>query len=192
MLDAAIHLQRQHPEGSVVKYVARALSSRVPTRASRLFCKYLLQLAFHYPIVLPILCDVAKRCDVDLADEALAVVLRRQVLCRRSDMMCWTLYLMMLTHTLVPEEVADSIVSAGDCMAMASLVGIKQHVKKVIEFAKSIDHDQPYEIDKHWLLIYELTSRDEWRIPEGMTAYIDCSGLQMLADESVSFIRSSG
>lgn len=189
-LDTAVHLQRQHPEGSVVKYAARATSSRMSKRATPLFCNYLLQLAFHYPIVLPILCDVAKRRDVDLDDDALATVLDRQILYRRSDMMCWTIYLMALTETPIPENTAEAIVDAGDCMAIAALLARDEHVDKIIHFVKSIDHQQPYEMDKYWLLIHELALQWEWDIPVNMQNYLNRSGLQMLVDESVSFIRS--
>lgn len=187
-IDMAVVLQRHNEDGSVIKYAMRTLANKINEQSAQLYCQYALQLAFHYPVVLPILCKVVKQYNVELDTEQLGLLLLRQVVHRRSDMICWTLYLMALCDAKVAKEAAQSIIELQDCMAMSALAVINQHGHLVKEYVKSLDCQTPYEMDKHWLLIYELILRKE-KIGSHFESYIKASGLSCLVEESVSFFK---
>lgn len=186
-LDRAVRLQAAHPEGSVVKYAARSLAGGLSRDTARFYCRYILQLAFHYPVVLPVLCEVVKHTDVTFGEDDLTLILDRQITYRRSDMICWTLYLTSLMKKVVPEDVARRVVEIRDCMGMAALLAIGQQEADVIDFVGSLDHCDAYELDKNWLLVHELTLRDELQ-NGSLNRYVDTSGFRLLMQENVSFL----
>ncbi|MCA3004034.1 MAG: hypothetical protein LW650_15120 [Planctomycetaceae bacterium] len=187
-MDAALGLQKRFPAGSVVKYAARSLSTKLTKDSVSIFVKYMLHIAADAPIVLPILADVVRRLNHSVSTPSLDAILARQVLFRRSDSACWTLYIYGLCGVAVSDTLADSIIASRDCMAMAALLAIKQHESKVTAFVKRIDKAVPYDIDQYWLLVHELQAS----VPEaGYSTYAEQSGLKLLNDEGVSFLRAA-
>lgn len=187
-MDAAMGLQKRFPAGSVVKYAARSLSTKLNDKSVGIFVKYMLHVAADAPIVLPILADVVRRLRHVVHTPSLDAILERQVLFRRSDSACWTLYLYGLCDAAVCDPLADKIIDSKDCMAMASLLAIKQHEGKVTDFVKGLATAIPYDVDQYWLLVHELQAlvSDPW-----CSTYAEQSGLKLLADDGVSFLRSA-
>lgn len=185
-MDAAMGLQGRFPAGSVIKYAARSLSAKLSGDSVGIFVKYLLQVAADTPIVLPILADVVRRHGHIVAVSHLDAILERQLLFRRSDSACWTLYMYGLCAVAVSDALADEIIKSRDCMAMAALLAIKQHEGKVTDFVKGLSTAIPYDIDQYWLLVHERQAAvpDAW-----CSAYAEAMGLKLLADEGVSFLR---
>lgn len=186
-MDAAMGIQRRFPDGSVIKYSARSLSTKLSGDAVGIFVKYMLQVAADAPIVLPILADVVRRYRTTVPVAQLDAILERQMLFRRSDSACWTLYMYGLCEAAVSDALADQVVAARDCMPMAALLAIGQHERKVTDFVKSLSGSIPYDIDQYWLLIHERQAAvsDAWCV-----AYCNDSGLKLLLDEGVSFLRA--
>jgi len=136
--------------------------------------------------VLPILADVVRRLCYVVPTSNLDAILERQLLFRRSDSACWTLYIYGLCGAAVPDALADSIIASRDCMAMAALLAIKQHESKVTTFVKGLATAIRYDVDQYWLLIHELQSS----VPDPRcSAYTEQSGLKLLADNGVTFLR---
>jgi hypothetical protein len=193
-LDQALHLQFKHPEGSVVKYAARALVSKLTPKTAPLYCLYVNQLAFHYPVVLPILCEVVKRFEITqntIKAEDILTILNRQIDYLRSDMICWTLYLLSLVKGQLPEEIAKKIVKTGDCMSMATLLAISQHENAVIEYIKKLDLNDAYELDRNWILIHELKILGMLQKTD-FEMYAEASGINVLVQSNVSFLIKNG
>lgn len=186
-LDAAVHLQSCHREGSVIKYAARAVSSKLTEEAAPLYCRYLLQLAFHYPAVLPILCEVVKEHWVTLSPSDVEVILMQHSTYRRSDMVCWSLYLMSLIGGQVSDKAANQIIEARDCMAMTSLLAMEQHVDLLADHAKTFVDEHYYELDANWLLIHELELRND--LPDVVPkSYLENTGLSFLVEQNITFL----
>ena len=187
-LDLAVDLQKRYPEGSVLKYAARAFANpeerEFDKNSADFFLKYLIALAVHRPSVLPILCQVAKENDVG-SDLDIAPVLKQSIKFQRSDAMCWSLYYMGICGQKVGKDLAERIIETGDCMSMAMLIALGQHKEKVVDFLNTkIDPDAYYHCDRYWLLLHELAS-DCPRFKK----YRGDSGLKFLMEKKVHFIK---
>lgn len=185
--DYASQLQQQQPHGSVVKYAARVLARRVDGDAAAMFVNYAMQLAYHYPIVLPLICDVLERVGASIQVDRIHILVQRHLAYRRSDAACWALYLLHLCGEALDARVADEIVASRDCMAMATMVAVGQHVGLVREFVKTLDPSNPYEVDQYWMLVYELTNRDELA-QTALGGYFKTTGLDVLGKHKVKFL----
>ncbi len=93
VLDYALHLQQLNPEGSVLKYAARMLINRLSQANADAFVRYLLHLANHYPVILPLICQAVASHDLACDSTIVQGILSRQIEYRHSDGMCWALYL---------------------------------------------------------------------------------------------------
>ena len=187
-LDLAVDLQKRYPEGSVLKYAARALANpkerEFDKNSADFFLKYLIALAVHRPSVLPILCQVAKENDVG-SDLDITPVLKQSIKFQRSDAICWSLYFMGIKGQKVSVNLAEKIIGTKDCMSMAMLIALKQHREKVVDFLATITHNSYYHCDQYWILIHELTADCPQFKP-----YRGDSGLKFLMKKKVRFVKS--
>ena len=187
-LDLAVDLQKRYPEGSVLKYAARAFANpkkrKFGKNSADFFLKYLIALAVHRPSVLPILCQVAKQNGVG-SDLDIAPVLKQSIKFQRSDAICWSLYYIGICGQRVNDDLATEIIETEDCMSMAMLIALGQHKEKVVDFLNTkIGPDAYYHCDRYWLLLYELAS-DCPRFKR----YRGDSGLKFLIENKVNFIK---
>lgn len=187
-LDLAVDLQKRYPEGSVLKYAARALANpkekEFDENSADFFLKYLIALAVHRPSVLPILCQVAKENDVG-SDLDITPVLKQSIKFQRSDAICWSLYFMGIKGQKVSDDLAKKIIGTKDCMSIAMLIALKQHREKIVDFLATITHDSYYHCDQYWILIHELTAD----CPQ-FKRYRGDSGLKFLMEKKVRFVKS--
>lgn len=187
-LDFAVDLQRRYPDGSVLKYATRVIErKKKDEECRRIVAKYLLQLAYHAPAVLPSLCNIDDIKDCGLDRDMLDKVLERQITYRRSDTLCWMLYLYEILGEALDDEQADKIVQTDDCLAMASLIVKDEHINVVVDYVKALDHTEPYGLDRYWLLIHELILRSNLRKAQ-LKQYAEDTGLKLLIDNDVSFL----
>ena len=187
-LDFAVDLQKRYPEGSVLKYAARAFTNpkerEFDKNSADFFLKYLIALAVHRPSVLPILCQIAREKDVG-SDLDIAPVLKQSLKFQRSDAICWSLYFMGIGGQKVSEDIAERIIETGDCMSMAMLIALGQHKEKVVDFLNAeIAPDAYYHCDRYWILLHELVSE----LPQ-FKRYRGDSGLKFLMEKKVHFIK---
>jgi len=185
LFDLAINLQTKWRNENVVKYAARTLARNVETGESLQRCaRHVLEIAFHYPSVMPILADVIQqnRSAVQVAE--IEHLLQRHLEERApSDAICWTLFIWrQLTSGLgtLPSDQMDGVIGMRDCMAIATLWAIGQGKNRVIDFVR---HLGPEEHDRYWLLVHEAGAD-----VEEAQQYRRTTGLQSLTDEGVSFI----
>ena len=185
-LDFAVDLQKDNPEGSVLKYATRTLanSRKFNKNSADFFLKYLIALAVHRPSVLPILCQVAEKNDVG-SDLDITPVLKQSIKFKRSDAICWSLYFMGIKGQKVSDDLAEEIIGTADCMSIAMLLALKGHRKKVIDFLNTtIADDAYYHCDRYWILIHELTTD----CPK-FKRYRGDSGLKFLMEKNVLFVK---
>ena len=187
-LDLAVDLQKRYPEGSVLKYAARAFTNpkerKFDKNSADFFLKYLIALAVHRPSVLPILCQVAKQNGVG-SDLDISPVLKQSIKFQRSDAICWSLYFMGIWGQKIDNHFAKKIIETGDCMSMAMLIALKQHKEKVVDFLNTeIRHDSYYHCDRYWILLHELASD----CPQ-FKKYRGDSGLKFLMEKKVHFVK---
>lgn len=183
-LDYAINLQKECPEGSVLKYACRSLTKKIKENNVRVFLSYLTNICFHYPVVLPILCEAAKKNLEATQKLDFSSILKQQLKYRRSDAVCWTLYLMGFCGKSIDEKLAEDVIATKDCMSMAMFIAIDQHKAKVAKFLDNYcDSDSEYDYDRYWLLIHELSKETK-----KFENYRKNSGLTLLRDWDVHFV----
>ena len=185
-LDSSVDLQKHYPNGSVLKYAARALanSKKFDQNSADFFLKYLITIAVHTHSVLPILCQLAKQYKVG-SDLKIDPVLEQGIKYQRSDVICWSLYFMGICGQVISDKLAKSIITTKDCMSIGMLIALKQHQEKVIAFLNDIKNKSNYNLDQYWILLHELTPNSK-----EFNNYVEKSGLKFLREKNVQFIKS--
>lgn len=167
-LDYAVSLAERHPEGSVLKFAANVVSgakfSGVFADAKAL--NYLLVLAFHRPELLPVLSELIECAYIDLgngmidmygANTKLDRIAQENAKFQRSDGMCWALYHLGRVEAKISDETAQAIVTTRDAMAILALYWASDvHRDLVVAFSDSLDKEDLYELDRYWMLLYQL------------------------------------
>lgn len=162
-LDFAQALSSKHPEGSVLKYAVSTVI-KMPIRWDRVggLLKYLLSLSFHHTNLLPLLEKPIEQNHADFlgygsADADLISILRENIRLKRSDGICWALYFLGRLEVEIPTSVVNEVIGTDDCMSILSLYwAAKEHRQLVVDYANSIDKNHLYELDRRWMLFYQL------------------------------------
>ena len=159
ILDVAVRLQKNNPDGSILKYAANSIVQKLNDKSSIEFVKYILKLSFHYPVLIPSLkkplAKVYQNGNDDFKEQ-LIFLLKDSIKYGRSDTVCWLLYYLKILHNDIPIEIADEIIKWSDCMALTLLSEYPIYESKVANFAKNLDNNDLYELDIYWLLLYQL------------------------------------
>jgi hypothetical protein len=183
-LDYAINLQKQNPEGNVIKYAARILDNKATNENIDIIIRYLVSISFHKPDVLPILCKLSAKYKDDTPYVDISSVIRQHIKYRRSDAMSWCLYYMNLFGQVPSEELVQKIIESKDCISIAFLLLYEEYKKHVIDFVKSLNTSSDYSMDQYWLIIHELNAE----IPL-LKEYRQKTGLEYLFNNGVHFIK---
>ncbi|MFC2071088.1 antiviral reverse transcriptase Drt4, partial [Chloroflexota bacterium] len=159
VLDSALILQKDNPDGSILKYAAKSLVNKLTSTSLRDFVNYVIELCFYHPILIPILNkpleDIYKIGSEDYKRELL-LLLEKSIEYRRSDSIAWLLYYLRKYHKNIPTKIARSVIETGDCIALTILTNYPRHRNEVVEFAKNLDKTDPHMLDNYWLLLYQL------------------------------------
>jgi hypothetical protein len=186
ILDTAVRLQKDNPDGSILKYAANAIVRKLNDNSSIEFTKYLIKLCFHYPVLIPILkkplACVYKNKSCNYKKE-LTFLIKESINYDRSDAVCWLLYYFKLFHNDAPATVADKIIKWGDSMSLALLSEFPTHQNRVIKFANNLNKNDLYELDTYWLLLYQLYLKGKIK-----RIYTDTT-FKVLKKHNVSFIK---
>lgn len=162
-LDFAQVLSLKHPEGSVLKYAVSTVI-KMPIRWDRAggLLQYLLSLSFHHANLLPLLEKPIEKNHADFlgygsAGADLISILRENIRLKRSDGICWALYFLGRLELEIPTSVVNEVIGTDDCMSILSLYwAAKEHRQLVVDYANSIDKNHLYELDRRWMLFYQL------------------------------------
>jgi hypothetical protein len=192
-LNYAVDLAKQSPDGSVIKYALRSLLKQSLEDDAKVdVLHYALQLCFHNPILIPLLENLLKSFDKDATHEytpQLEQLTLKNALYHHSDGMVWTLNYINMNQVEIGDDTASKILETQDSLAILMLYLSKNenYKKNVIEFATNIiSRGDNYEIDQHWLLLYQLFLDGRIQNP-----YSDEDSFEILKNAGVSFINDS-
>jgi len=190
-LDHAVRLNNETPDGSIVKFAIAAISRRLKDRAAADVFKYVLNLSWHYPILLPYLEQIDARSeyyDREILVERLNKIIAVNVAHRRSDGICWALYYLDRLKSNPSEDSIVGVISSGDSVAITMLCTFEVAVERVTEYAKNlIDNTSLYVKDQNWLLLYRLYLMGKINDP-----YEDEKTFEILREYEVDFFCQAG
>ncbi|QJC57139.1 hypothetical protein HC248_02455 [Polaromonas vacuolata] len=165
-LDFAVSLNSANPDGSVLKFAAKALLGKpLPGLAHGEVLNYLLTLAFQQPVLLPFLEGLLKDNAIQFTGTSfffgeethkLNAIVLENARVGRSDGMCWALYFLGYHNAQIEDEVATKVVGTRDAFTLLTLYWTGQHQDKVIGFCDTLDSKDLYELDSYWVLLYQL------------------------------------
>ncbi|MFS2096276.1 antiviral reverse transcriptase Drt4 [Pseudomonas sp. Pseusp11] len=189
-LDFAVRLNNETPDGSVIKFAVSTIARRLKDRAAADVFQYVLNLSWHYPILLPYLEKIDARSDYyntnDLTNK-LNEIIQTNALHRRSDGICWGLYYLERLNSLPSEKSVLGIIESKDCIALAMLCNFENSIDNVAEYAKTIIDDQLYTKDQNWLLLYQLFRAEKISDP-----YVNEGTFPLLKKYNVDFFCNPG
>ena len=155
-LDYALALQKKTPEGSVLKYAIKAIGKHADRKAQDYLLEYTLNLAMHYPVLIPVLRkSVEDHGDFSYGAQ-LQTLLKQSILNKQSDSMCWIMYYLIKVTCTIDIDDARAIIATGDCVAICVLYLFDDFEVDIITFANSLDRTDLYLLDQYWLLLYQL------------------------------------
>jgi hypothetical protein len=168
-LDYIVVLAKKYPSKSILKYGLKCILKTPPQGEEdreeyRKILGYALNLAFHYPAIIPTLSVAFKPENIDLwrsHQKKLAVILEDAVKNHRSDGVSWILYLCLIYKHSISKDTASCIIGTEDCISITLLYLSSQHNDLVEEYANKLIENYssvrpPFELDKQWLLTYQL------------------------------------
>jgi hypothetical protein len=159
-LDFAVRLNKDTPDGSVLRYAISAIAPRAKGDTATAVFNYALNLAWHFPALLPLLEKIDARSDqydVDATIEKLNKIISINALHRRSDGMCWALYYLKQLNSKPGDNQIKEVIQSKDCTAITMLCKFNSSIALAKEYAlKIIKNAVLYELDQNWLLLYEL------------------------------------
>lgn len=191
-LNFAVTLAKQSPDGSVLKYALKSLLRRdFEFMAEIDVLRYALNLSFHQPVLLPLL---EKLFDANLMvpassyGEELQRIALENALFRRSDGLAWSLYYLNKHGVPIDTETAKEVLASRDCIGLVLLYlsGDTMHQRRVIEFARSLNAADRYELDQYWMLLYMLFQDGKIGNP-----YTGEDAFEILKDNNVVFVSSA-
>jgi hypothetical protein len=190
-LNRAVRLSDTVPDGSVVKYAARALMRQNLSFMARVdLLRYVLTLSDYQPTLLPLLGSLFKDTmvlGIFHYGPELQQLLKDNARFRRSDGMAWCLHYLNEHGVSVEASVVDEVMASRDCVALLLLYlsGDLGHQANVVKFAKGLDVADRYELDQYWLLLYEL-----FRVGAIKNPYKGEDAFDILKANSVSFVKT--
>lgn len=166
-LDVAVCLADKNPDYSVLKYAATVVSGLKISYAKNEAClDYLLSLAFHHSDLLPKLTGLI---DIQLVEAfghivdfggicpKIEAILNECIELRRSDGMCWALYLLGRVRHELPDVMAKKLIDTDDALSILTLYWTSDtHKQLVIDYANTLDQGDSHLLDRYWILLYQL------------------------------------
>lgn len=188
-LSLAVDISQKFPEASAVKYAIKALRpyQRLSEEACNSVFIYGLNLAVHQPIIMPYVASIMDdyRISPQGRVESIHKILNANIEGRNVDGVSWMVYCLTKHNVAIPHELAEKIVASSECIPMLLLYqaddkGIQDFV---VDFAANLDYDDPYELDRYWMLLYQLYI-------DGKVEHhhLDMEAFEVLRHHSVSFV----
>lgn len=160
MLDYAIELQNKNNGGSILKYTIKSLAAKSNSSSKIYLLENTISLSLHYPILLPVLLqlfDTSYHYNNDKYHNQLIAILDDNIKNNRSDGMVWCLfYIMKYYNYEIPDDFVDRIIQTGDCLSITLLSLFHKYEGKIISFADEITQRTIFDVDQHWILLYQL------------------------------------
>lgn len=185
----AVTLAESHPDGSVLRYAVHALQNRQLTEKSGEYVlRTLLALSLHHPHLVGSIAPYLKFGvhNGQFAYPAeLEALLASAVEARRSDAICWALYLFYKIGGIVSGELAQKVMKTYDACALVILYQIGDPVTRrgITNYAKKQilkrDHSAH---EKNWILLHYLLNQKKLKVAD-----VPDASLRILNSEKVNF-----
>lgn len=167
-LDYAVHLHKKQDGGSILKYAISLVIYQLKDSAANNVFDYLLNLAWHYPILIPyigVLID-----DIGEIDEQRIIkfqsLLRECIANNRSDGVSWMLYYFIQKDIPLEKDIIKLIIHTKDCLSLCILDNTNKYEKEIAKFTDSIIAlNYEYDIDRYWLLFYQRFYHEKCKNP---------------------------
>lgn len=186
-LDYAVHLNKAEPDGSVLKLAAGLICHRAKGDTAATVFQYLLNLSWHYPILLPLLEKIDATSGYYVKEtvvEKINDILKVNALHRRSDGMCWALYYLKQLNSQPTPENVQIVIQTKDATAITLLGSFEAGIEAVIAYANQlIGNSTLYELDQSWILLYQLFFHGRIGNP-----YMDDPTFDILKKHDVEFL----
>jgi hypothetical protein len=158
-INRAIEINKETPDGSVLKYAISIVIPHIDSNAPFHLLEPLLNLSWHFPVLLPLLEQLLKRSGMNsqYCEEQLNTIISENADKNRSDGMSWPLHMLLVDGAVCNEKAAKKVIDSRDCVAITLLLEMQVYNELVVTFANSIVQlKDDYEKDRYWLLLYQL------------------------------------
>lgn len=185
-INYAMIINKQTPDGSVLKYAIQLIVNFLNEQAPPTVYKSVLNLSWHYPILIPYLDVLITKSSMDRRDieSHLNSLIIENCKHRRSDGICWPLHIMKKIGIKPNENTTAAIIKSKDCVGLTILYTMISNRELIIDFANEIIKSRDnYLIDNYWLLLYQLFRDGAIINPYGNIRVFD-----VLLDFDVNFI----
>lgn len=188
-LDNSVRLNNITPDGSVIKYAVASLVSKINGSVANSVFEYVLNLCWHYPILMPYLekIDVDEYFDYSSVHEKMKNIVSQHALHRRSDGMCWGIYYLYILQSAIDEEFIDQVIKTEDCVSIAMLSKFENALPKLISYASEILPMSDFGKDRNWFLLYQLFYIDAIKNPYQND---DAKCFEILKELKVDFFKN--
>ena len=187
-IDTAVRINKITPDGSVIKYGVSSILRYVNSSTVQGVLDYVINLAWHYPILIPFLEILLGDENVDVNEyiDKLNLILLENAKNQRSDGMAWVLYFIYKYDLTVSKESSDEVLKSKDCLSLLCLYKANNEDKRVIDFANDLLKKSYYEMDEYWILLYQLYKEDQISEPYGDGVF------ELLKENDVNFMPEEG
>lgn len=187
-LDTAVKLNKEAPDGSVIKYAVSSILQYVEPDSATAVLDYVINLAWHYPILIPLLDSLLSSDGVEVTEyeNQLNIIIIENAKNLRSDGMAWPLYFIKKYNLSFTTDSFDETLKSEDCIAIICLYSIGDIDNRIIKFSQNVSSKSVYERDQYWLLLYQLYKDGCIDIP-----YED-SVFDILKGHDVNFLPEKG
>ncbi|WP_417816355.1 antiviral reverse transcriptase Drt4 [Thalassospira alkalitolerans] len=167
-LGNALNLNKSTPDGSVLKYAIHLIIDHVHEDSKSAVFSALLELSFHYPVLIPYLQKLIESGPSlhELgAAEFIEKIAFENVKRHRSDGISWPLHILKTAGIPPSNELSDAILKSRDCLALTLLSDFEIDRTNLIEFCKDVANADNYSKDNYWLLLYQMYIQNELKNP---------------------------
>lgn len=158
-LDYAVKLNKETPDGSVLKFAITMIAGHVKDAAAADVLRYVINLCWYFPVLLPLLENIDARStyyDKSIIGAQINEIIYLSAKYRRSDGICWGLYYLERLGIDPTEGSITAIFDTNDCIALTLLSRFINAMDRVIAHANLIAQQHAYHKDQNWLLLYQL------------------------------------
>lgn len=156
-INQALKINERTPDGSVLKYALQLITNSLDDIAAETVFQETLNLSWHYPILIPFLEKLSSKYEINVEyyENQLNKIIIDNAKKRKSDGMCWPLFI-MYTRGLTPtNETIEEVVSSEDCLAITMIVNFQGFPEPVKSFVDNLTNTDNYTKDNYWLLLYQ-------------------------------------
>ncbi len=199
IIDKAILLGHENPDGSVAKYAFSAIidTGVIDDETEKYVEDYLLKYSFYYPSLIPLIHRWLQKYPyrIHIGDRIFSI-LKKSVRSGNSDNIVWCIFYLIKNDAYYRDEVIDLAIDEQSSivllMAYVYAVSFRQNTEKIENWAKDLverfyNGDViEYDLDKHWIVLYQLFL--DGKIEQPYKSQEDQKVFSILKKNNISFV----